>query len=142
MVSQTRANFNTANKKQDEFFSDFMVDLSVHPITNELNRNTNENAIKRSIRNILLTNHHERLFNPTFGGNLSKLLFEPMSVATADAIKHTINDTIIDNEPRVKLSNIEVFGDELNHSYRINLYFLIINSEKPSAMSITLYRVR
>lgn len=141
MVS-TRTNFNTAIKKQQEFFSDFMTDLTVHPVTQELSRITNEAAVKRSLKNIVLTNRNERLFNPDFGGNINRLLFEPMGPATAEAIKHALNDTITTFEPRVKLSNIEVIPDEITQSYRVNIFFLIVNAKEPSGMTITLYRVR
>lgn len=142
MVEQTRANFNTATKKQLEFFSDFTVDFTPHPVTEELSRLTNENAVKRSIRNIIMTNKNERPFMPTFGGDLNKLLFEPMSPSTSINIQNAINDAIINFEPRAKLSNIEVIPDEVNNSYRVNIFFMVVNSKNPVGMTVFLQRVR
>lgn len=142
MAELTRANYNTATKKQQEFFSDFTVNLDMHPVTHELSRSTNEAAVKRSIRNILLTNRNERPFNPTFGSNISKLLFEPMLPSTADSLKQTISDSISEHEPRAKVSTIEVISDEYNQSYRVNIIFLIVNQKDPVGMTVNLYRVR
>lgn len=138
----SRANLNTPNKKKLEYFSDFTTDLSAHPVTAELARLTNEQAVKRSIRNIILTNKRERLFDPEFGCDLSRLLFEPMTTSTSDSIKHTINDAIIKHEPRVRLSDIQVIADEMNHMYRVNIVFLILNAKEPTGMTVTLKRIR
>lgn len=138
----TRADFNTATKKQQEFWSDFTTDFGDHPVTHELLRLNNENAVKRSIRNLILTNKTERLFNPELGSNINRLLFEPMIPATAEALKHAINDTITSHEPRVRLSNIEVIPDEISQLYRVNIFFMVVNRADPMAMTVLLYRVR
>lgn len=141
MVS-TRANYQTETKKRTERYSDVTTDLSMHPVTFELSKITNENAVKRSIKNIILTNKNERLFNNKFGGNITSLLFEQMSPSTSDSLKHAINDAIITNEPRAKVSNIEVIADEHTQTYRVNIYFMVVNSEQPTGLTIFLQRVR
>ena len=67
------------SRKGVTFFSDFFTDFSRHAQTGELNKKTNENAVKQSVRNLLLTNKGERLFQPTVGSNLKALLFENAS---------------------------------------------------------------
>ena len=140
MAELTRANYNVASKKQEEYYSDFLTDFDMHPMTKELSRNTNINAVKRSVRNLILTNRNERLFNSNIGGNISRLLFEPMGVSTADSLKHAINDTLSEHEPRIKLSNIEVLPDPDNNLYRINIYFMIVNIRDPVGMTVALTR--
>lgn len=138
----TRADINTARKEQTEFYSDLTVDLAHHPVTYELTRLTNENAVKRSIKNILLTNRGERLFNRDFGGDLTRLLFEPMSDMTAISIKQSILDSITTHEPRVRISDIEVIANEEQNSYRVNIYFMIVNQKNLVGMTVFLQRVR
>lgn len=139
---QTRSDFNTPKKQQREYWSDFNTNLDVHPVTMELSRLTNDQAVKRSLKNIILTNKTERLFNPGFGGNIHRLLFEPMNEHTSESIKHAINDVILEYEPRVKLESIEVIPNEQHNLYRINIFFMIVNQESMSAMTVLLYRVR
>lgn len=141
-MTQTRADFNTAKQKQAEYFSDLPVDMAIHPVTNELTRLTNEQAVKRSIRNIILTNKGERLFQPSFGGNIRALLFEPMNDMTSESLKHAINDAITNHEPRAKIHSIEVIPDDFNQLYRVNILFLIVNAKEPSGMTVSLYRIR
>lgn len=138
----TRADFKTARKQQTERYSDFSTNFDIHPVNFSLNRLTNENAIKRSIKNILLTNKNERLFNSNFGGNLTALLFEPMGQITVDSMRKSIYDTISNYEPRVKLSEIEIIPNEENQSYRVNIYFMIVNQKDPVGMTIVLRRIR
>lgn len=138
----TRADYKTPSQKQIDHYSDLTTDLSSHPITQELNRLRNENAIKRSIRNILLTNKNERLFSSGFGGNLIRMLFEPISIMTSESIKQNIYDAITKYEPRAKLHTIEVIPDEDNNLYRVNIIFLIVNQKDPVGLTVFLKRVR
>ena len=64
----------------DPVFTDFYNNFNVHPQNKRLALHTNEQAVRRSLRNILSTNTRERFFNPEFGGNLRRFLFEDVSV--------------------------------------------------------------
>lgn len=138
----SRADQRTARTVQRELFSDLTVDLSVHPMTHELSRSLNENAVKRSVRNIVMTDFNERPFQPKLGCGVRRLLFEPMSSATSESIKHAIVDAITAYEPRVKLSEVRVVADELSQVYRVDIVFLIVNYHDPVGMTITLERIR
>ena len=65
----------TANTIKSVVYSDFFTDFSRHINTGQLNKKTNEDAVKQSVRNLLLTNHYERPFQPQIGSNLKQLLF-------------------------------------------------------------------
>ncbi len=141
MSLQRSDKYIEVNKKTD-IYSDFFCDLTAHPNTKDVVRNTNEAAVKRAIRNLFLTDMYERIFNPTLGSNIRKLLFEPMSNITASLLKTACEETIINHERRAKLIDVEIIPNEANQSYKVNIYFYVINKQEPTATSITLYRVR
>ena len=122
-------------------YSDFLCDFTPHPNTEDLVRITDTAAVSRSIRNLVLTNKGERFFSD-IGGNVSKMLFEPISDITADTIKTLIEDVINNHEPRAKLIEVVVTSNEAYQSYKVDIYYYIINNPQPVGLSVTLYRVR
>jgi phage baseplate assembly protein W len=128
--------------QKDPVFTDFYNNFNVHPQNKRLVLHTDEQAVRRSLRNILSTNRRERLFNPEFGANLRKFLFEDISVMTADLIKDTIIDSITKHEPRARVVDVLVVSNEFAHSYDVSVYYEIINNANPQTLQLTLYRVR
>lgn len=137
-----RSDKYTETNKQRDFYSDFFADLTVHPNTEDLVRYTNEDSVKRSIHNLLLTNKYERMFNPDLGSNINKILFEQISVSSASMLKTYCEETINNFEKRAKLIDIQVDSDEINQSYRVTIYFYVVNKPDPVGLAINLYRVR
>jgi phage baseplate assembly protein W len=134
----------TPQTKTSEIYSDFQTNLTVHPIKKDLTRLTNEDAVKRSIKNILLTNHYERPFRPRFGANLRKYLFENID---SIVIKHIENDilTAIENyEPRANVIKITVTSNPDNNAINASIIFSTINSLQTVTLNtiIALDRVR
>lgn len=127
---------------RDPVFTDFYNNFNVHPQNKRLALHTDEQAVRRSLRNILSTNRRERLFNPEFGGGLRRFLFEDISVMTADLIKDTIKDSIGKYEPRARVIDVLVVSNEFAHSYDVSVYYEIINNANPQSLQLTLYRVR
>jgi phage baseplate assembly protein W len=138
----SRDNFATSTALQRELYSDFSIDFTPHPNSGDLTRQVNELAIKRSLRNIIMTDKNERPFQPTLGSNIRKSLFDNVSSATSQNLKQNILDAISTHEQRVRVSNVEVIHDDLRQAYRINIFFFIVNSVTQSALTLTLYRVR
>jgi len=95
-----RADLYTQTQKKQEYFSDFLTSFDKHPISDDTARVTNENAVSQSIKNLVLTNYGERLYNSEIGSNVYKSLFEPYSQFTADDIIRHISDTIKAKETR------------------------------------------
>ena len=81
-------------------FSDIDLNFDVNPLTKDINTLKNEDAVKRSVRNIVLTNFGEKKFQPFFGGDVISRLFENFSPFTSFEIKKAIERSIIRNEPR------------------------------------------
>ena len=136
----TYANVN----KTKEYYSDVLVDFAPHPQKHDLARSINDLAVKSSIRNLLLTNKYERLFNPKVGSKIRSILFEPIDAFTEADLKTAITETIENYEPRAKLINVTVTPYVDENAYVINLLFYIINSPstEPVSFQTTLYRVR
>jgi phage baseplate assembly protein W len=138
----TRADNFTQTRKIPDLFSDFLTDLTPHPITRDIVRNRNDKAIKQSIRNIVLTNIGERLFQPTIGSNIYNALFEPNDIVLSENIKMTVRSAIAFHEPRAQVLNVEVLTFPEENRIAINIYFSIINSTVVESLNLILRRVR
>ena len=142
MAVQTRADNYTQTSRQQELYSDFLNDLNPHPQARDIVRYVNENAVKRAIRNLIMTNPGERLFQPDFGGGINTFLFEPMDGITATNIQQQIWQTITNHEPRCKLISVDVTPRTDIDAYVVSVQFMVINNQAVQQTTITLYRVR
>ena len=129
--------------KQDlEIYSDLETTFTAHPVYGDVTRITNEDAIIRSIKNILLTNYYERPMQPEFGANLVGLLFENFGPLTEISIQKAIESAIRNYEPRCELIQVNVNpAPELN-AYSATITFATINTIEPITFSFLLDRVR
>lgn len=123
-------------------YSDFLTDLNPHPISKDIVKFVNENAVVRSIRNLLLTDRFERLYQPSIGTDIRKMLFEQISSVTAQSISVFVQDTIKYYEPRAKVISVNVQADEENNRYIVSLVVMVINKQDPISFNITLDRIR
>jgi len=145
MVDVTRIDKITRTDKAAEkkpSFSDFYTNFNVHPQNKRLVKYTNEESVKRSVKNLILTDKYERLFQPEVGCRIRSLLFENMSPVIAEELKKTIQETVDTYEPRARLIDIVVQSNESRNSYDIYIYFEVINSSNPVQLNLTLYRAR
>jgi len=138
----TRADRFTQLQKVPDLFSDFLSDLTPHPITKDLTRLRNDTAIRQSIKNLVLTNYNERLFQPNIGSNVNRSLFEPNDAFMEDELESSIRRTIEFNEPRASVLRVEVIPQSNGSTIGINIIFSIINSMQPQSLDIILRRVR
>lgn len=132
----------TVNDTKNQIYSDFLNDLTPHPVTGDVVRFVNENAVNRSIRNLLFTNKGERLYQPDIGSDLTKMLFEPMSDGIAELISTSIQSTINNYEPRAKVLSVYVAPDYNNNRYVVTVEYMLINRQSPVTLNVTLTRVR
>jgi phage baseplate assembly protein W len=137
-----RADRFTELTAKDEIYSDFLVNLNPHPVSGVLLRFANEKAVTRSIRNLILTNKGERLYQPDVGSDIRAMLFEPMSQFTANALRKIIEDCLVKYEPRAKILNVQVIPYEELNRYVITIVYMLINKTEPVSVNVTLQRVR
>lgn len=109
-----------ANFKKSRSFKDIAINFAQNPFTDDISSVANDNAIKQSVKNLILTSPGEKPFQPLVGSRVTSLLFEPLDPFTADAIKEEIINTINQYEPRVRLTQVDVTpiyeGNKLNVS--------------------------
>jgi hypothetical protein len=91
----------------------------------------NANAIARSIRNIISTSPGEKFFDPDFGSNVTKLLFENIDEISAISIRDEIENSINNYEPRVSLISVETTPDYDNNAFDVKLTYRIIGIDIP-----------
>jgi phage baseplate assembly protein W len=127
---------------KEEIYSDFHTDLLPHPFNRQLIRKIDEDAVKQSIRNLVLTNKYERIRKPNIGGSITKYLFEPFSPLIQSEIKSTIESMVENYEPRAKILDVIVSDDTDSNSLYITVKFATITNAQPQQLEITLYRVR
>ena len=112
-------------------FKDISLSFDMHPITKDINVLKDEDAVKRSIRNIVQTTPFERFFNPTFGSDLRTNIFDFVDFGSATVIEEQIRIAISNDEPRVSNVTVEVNPKIDINSFEIIVYFTIIGLEVP-----------
>ena len=136
------AQFNSKNQSSRvarRWFTDIDVNMTLHPQSKDLTVKTDINAIKRSVRNLVLTNHYERPFKPDLGLELRGMLFE-LDTTDSIVLENNIKGLISRFEPRVIVDDVLVSsrGNEL----LVSLYFTVQNSPDTHELDLILQRVR
>jgi phage baseplate assembly protein W len=138
----SRADRYTSQTEKEEIYSDFLTNFNAHPVSGVLLRFTNEKAVTRSIRNLILTTPGERLYQPNIGSGIRNLLFEPIDPVTTVALRNTIEYTIREHEPRARILRVDVIARPERNAYSVTVVYMLINSPDPISVNVTLQRVR
>ena len=112
-------------------FKDISMTFQANPLNFDLIGLKNENAIARSVRNIVFTLPGEKFFDQDFGSRISASLFENIDDISADLIVDEITQSIERYEPRVELINVEAFPDFDNNSFDVSIVYNIIGADVP-----------
>ena len=123
-------------------YSDFFTDLDKHPIRNTVLRKTNVDAVKQSLRNLMLTDRGERLFQPNLGGNIRAMLFENITAQTFLTMQEHIKDVIAAHEPRADVIDVYIAQTSQEHEVQITIVFRVVNVQEPVTLELLLERVR
>ena len=113
-------------------FTDLDLNFLAHPVTKDISTKTDEQAIKSSIRNLVLTSNYEKPFHPEIGSQIKSLLFEPATPMLPILIKKAIEYTIYNFEPRVNLIDLQAFPDFDNNSFDIKIIYEIVGADVPA----------
>ena len=124
-------------------FKDISMTFQANPLNDDLIAIKNENAIARSVKNIVFTLPGEKFFNPNFGSKISKVLFENIDDITASVIVDEIKESIRNYEPRVKLLDVQAFPNFDNNQFDVNITYEIIGSDiEPQDLQFALQPTR
>lgn len=96
--------------------------------TKDVNTLINVTAIKRSVRNLILTNPFERPFHPEIGSGVRDILFEPMTPITTTILNQKIEDVIDNFEPRARLIGVRAKPDLDRNAYEVTIEFYVVNA--------------
>ena len=125
-----------------KIYSDIDFTFTKKPVTGDVALSYDEQAVIRSIRNLLSTRNYERPFNPDLGSNLDALLFENISPITSTSIQNEISRTIKNYEPRANLKDVVVSSRPDENAYDATITFYIENATLPTTVTLLLERNR
>ena len=132
----------TTTTNTRRIYRDVSLTFARNPVTHDVVTVTDADAVKRSIRFLLLSRAGETPFYPNFGSRLYNFLFEPFDQITTVLIESEITATIQAFEPRVNIQELTVSTDEANNAYRVNLVFNLVNQVQPLTFTLYLSRLR
>lgn len=121
-------------------FTDFNLNFTKHPISDQLTIKKNAEAVKQSIKNILLTRRGERRFDPNFGSPIYEFLFETPSPVLKSVVQDEIARAIALYEPRAVVTDVIVSFD--NNELRVDVAFLLQNIQTPVNLTVIINRLR
>ena len=136
------ASTTNKSKRSNRIYADLNLSFTKNPATKDVARLFDVQAIKRAVKNIILTNKYERPFNSDFGCNLRGFLFENITEPLLVIIKDRVAMAIEKYEPRVTVEDVVVKDDQDKNGLSIMVSFLINGTEAPVSVSTFLQRVR
>ena len=134
--------FKKGLKTNTRSWSDLDLDFNAHPVTKDVLTKTDVEAVKRSVRNLILTNRYERPFQPEIDGGVTRHLFQLSTPSTKLDIKTAIQVAIANFEPRVQLIDVFVGGDLDRNGFDVTINFRVINVPEPVTIELFLERLR
>jgi phage baseplate assembly protein W len=132
----------TPISKKASLYSDFRKDLKISPVSKDITVLRDEEAVKQSIKNLLLTDPRERLMQPFVGAGIKGLLFENLTPGVLKLIKEKVTSTISTYEPRAELIDVIVSSNYDDNQVNILIRFYVKNVEQPIELDVILERIR
>ncbi|MAI17828.1 MAG: hypothetical protein CMH04_04125 [Marinovum sp.] len=144
--TQTKSDASGATKasitSREILYSDFDLSFIKHPNTKDVTILKDIDAVKQSVKNLVLTGKGERPFQPRLGSDIRKLLFEPVDEFTALDIEEQVRVTIDNFEPRIKINKLDVISEPDNNRFKLSLEFQMITSLASGDLTFYLERIR
>lgn len=123
-------------------YSDIDLDFNPHPVTGDINLLKGVDAVKRSIRNLILTAPYERPFQPGLGSGITQLLFEPVNPMTQHAIEMAVKDVLRAHEKRATIVEVIANVNPDENGYNVTIVFAVDNLSQIAEIDVFLERVR
>tara|TARA_R110002124_G_scaffold251482_1_gene416709 strand:+ start:64 stop:459 length:396 start_codon:yes stop_codon:yes gene_type:complete len=127
---------------KEPVFKDIPLSFTAHPITGNVKALVNRDAVKQSVKNIVLTNFYERPYNPILGGDILSQLFENMDPITEYNVSKKIRQALNNYEPRATIDDIKSDFNQDQNAINITITFRIRNDATPISVNVLLDRVR
>jgi phage baseplate assembly protein W len=129
-------------KAVNRIYSDLDLSFAAHPITGDVAKKYDVNAVKQSLKVLILTNFYERPFQPKLGSPIYGMMFENIDMITANSLKLRIELLINKYEPRVRSQQIDVVPLFDQNAFKVSIYFYVVGVSDPVSFSTVLRRSR
>lgn len=136
------ASITNKSKRSTRIYKDLDLNFTRNPVTNDILRIEDVDAVKRSVRNLVQTNFYERPFHPELGCGIRGLLFENYSPIIGIFLKRKIAEVVNRYEPRVSLVNVTLDDDPDRNRLKVSLYFYVQNIPDQVVVETFLQRLR
>ena len=141
-MSRYDATQSNESIRSAKIYRDLDLDFQKNTATSDIQKLSDVEAVKRSVRNLINTNHYERPFHPEIGSNLRAMLFENITPQMTHAISKQIDLLLKNFEPRVRLVQINVQPFIQRNGYRASISFFVINTPERVEIETFLERLR
>ena len=137
------ASVNTNNSvRSNRSYSDLNLNFNKNPATKDVAKLKDVEAVKRAVRNLILTNRFERPFHPEIGSSVRGLLFEPITPLTSLNLQRKVEEVLNNFEPRIRLVQILSRPDADLNRYALKISFYVVGTPQPVTVETFLERLR
>jgi len=141
-MSRYDATQTNESTRSSRIFKDLNLDFQQNTATKDIQKITDVESVKRSVRNLLSTNHYEKPFHPEIGSNLRAMLFELMTPQMNHVITKQIESLIKNYEPRCNLTQVQTQPMIERNGYSVQISFMVNNFQDPVTVESFLERLR
>ena len=141
-MSRYDATQSNESIRSAKIYRDLDLDFQKNTATSDIQKLSDVEAVKRSVRNLINTNHYERPFHPEIGSNLRAMLFENMTPQMNALISRQIEELIQNYEPRARLVQARTIPLFDRNAYAVTINFQVVNSPEPVVVETLLERLR
>ena len=138
----TDASRTNASNRSVRLYKDIALSFEKNSATKDVIVKKDVDAVKQSVRNLIMTNHYERPFHPEIGSGLRGMLFEPMTPLTAVGLQRKVEEVLVNFEPRINLSQVLAIPNIDNNAYDLKIKFYVIGNSQPIEVETFLERLR
>src|SRR5210317_48395 len=136
------ASSTNKSKRSNRIYSDLDLNFTRNPVTNDIPKVEDVDAVKRSVKNLIQTNFYERPFHPELGCGIRELLFENFTPVTGIFIRRKVEEVITNFEPRARISQVAVNEQPDRNGIEVTVYFYVMNMPNPVSVTTVLQRIR
>ena len=137
------AQANNDSDRNAQIYSDLDLFFNKKTTSKDISKVTNIQAVKRSVRNLILTNHYEKPFHPEIGSGIRAILFEPITPLISHILTRKVEDVIENFEPRARLIGVKASPDLDRNEYEVSIQFYVVNMPTELAdLTVFLERLR
>ena len=130
------------SQRSSRIYKDLNLDFQKNTATKDIQKITDIEAVKRSVRNLINLNHYEKPFHPEIGSNLRAMLFENMTPQMNHLITKQIELLIANYEPRARLVTVRTLPQFDRNAYAVTINFQVVNQPEPVVVETLLERLR